>query len=94
MRELNWKPEQSVEITVLEDPPRSGAARVRELSGKRLRLAAAFPVPAGAAVRLAWDGQLLLGEALDTGPSGTWIEIHHMLLDAAELSWQKQGWQR
>jgi hypothetical protein len=94
MRELNWKPEQSVEMTVLGDTPGAGSARLLELSGKRLRLAAAFPVAAGAAVRVAWDGQLVLGEALQTDPSGLWVEIHHMLLDAAELSWQKQGWQR
>jgi hypothetical protein len=97
MRELNWKPEQSVELTVLGDThagAHSTPARLLELSGKRLRLAAASPVAPGAAVRLEWDGQLLLGEVLDTTPSGVWIEIHHMLLDAAGLSWQKQGWQR
>ena len=95
MRELNWKPEQSVELSVLgETAAPAGSARLLELSGKRLRVAAAVPVTAGAAVRLAWDGLLVLGEVLDTGPSGTWIEIHHMLLDTAGLSWQKQGWQR
>lgn len=98
MRELNWKPEQSVEMSVLGEAETAGApsgpARLLELSGKRLRVAAPFPLATGAAVRLAWDGQLLLGEVRDTSPSGTWIEIHHMVLDAAELSWQKQGWQR
>ena len=48
----------------------------------------------GAAVRLEWDGQLLLGQVLSTEPGGFWMEIHHMLLDAAGLSWQKNGWQR
>jgi len=94
MRELNWNPEQSVEMTVLGDAARAGSARILELSGKRLRLAPGIPLQTGAAVRLAWDGQLLLGEVLDTNPSDAWIEIHHMMLDAAELSWQKQGWQR
>ena len=94
MRELKWKPEQSVEMTVLGETPRDGSARLLELSGKRMRVTAGLPVATGAAVRLAWDGQLLLGEVLDIGPSGCWIEIHHMLLDAAELTRQKQGWQR
>lgn len=97
MRELNWKPEQFVELTVLGDGSRAipaGPARLLELAGKRLRLTASVPLPAGAAVRLEADGQLVLGEVLEAGPSGAWIEIRHMLLDAAELSWQKQGWQR
>jgi hypothetical protein len=95
MRELNWKPEQSVEMTVLGDEAApAGSARLLELSGKRLRVAPERAVAAGAAVRLAWDDQLVLGEVLESGPAGAWIEIHHMLLDAAELSWQKQGWQR
>ena len=93
MRELKWKPEQSVEMVVLGDTPRAGVARLLELSGKRMRVTAGFPVTAGAAVRLAWDGQLLLGEVLDPAPSGFWIEIHHLLLDATELARQPQGWQ-
>ena len=48
----------------------------------------------GAAVRLEWDGQLLLGEVLNTEPGGFWMEIHHMLLDTAGLRWQENGWQR
>jgi hypothetical protein len=94
MRELNWNPEQSVEMTVLGEAPRAASARILELSGKRLRLAPGIPLATGAAVRLAWNGQLLLGEVLDATPSQAWIEIRHMLLDAPELSWQKQGWQR
>jgi hypothetical protein len=35
-----------------------------------------------------------LGEVLNAEPGGFWIEIHHMLLDTAGLSWQKAGWQR
>ncbi|MGC9947923.1 MAG: hypothetical protein ABSF64_16275 [Bryobacteraceae bacterium] len=98
MRELNWKPEQSAELTVLGE--RAGAAsgghpaRILEFSGKRMRLAAGLKVEGGAAVRLEWDGQLLLGEVLSTAPGGFWIEIRHMLLDSAGLSWQKAGWQR
>ena len=51
-------------------------------------------VQTGAAVRLEWDGQLVLGEVLNTEPSGFWMEIQHMLLDTAALGWQQQGWQR
>jgi len=98
MRELNWKPEQSAELSVLGDTagagPASHAVRILECSGKRLRLAAELPVESGAAVRLEWEGQLLLGQVLNAAPGGFWMEIHHMLLDTAGLSWQKQGWQR
>jgi hypothetical protein len=94
MRELNWKPEQSVALNVLGDGACAGAARILEVSGKRMRLSAGLTVKTGAAVRLEWDGQMVLGEVLQTEPAGFWIEIHHMLLDTAALSWQQQGWQR
>jgi hypothetical protein len=94
MRELNWKPEQTVALSVLGDGACAGEARILELSGKRMRLAAGLTVKTGAAVRLEWDGQLVLGEVLNAEPSGFWIEIHHMLLDTAALTWQQQGWQR
>jgi hypothetical protein len=101
MRELNWTPGQSAELSVLGDtagaapkgdPPKH-PARILEYSGKRLRLAAEVSVKGGAAVRLEWDGQLLLGQVLHTVPGGFWMEIQHVL-DTAGLNWQKQGWQR
>lgn len=94
MRELNWKPEQSVALSVLGGEARAGAARIVELTGRRIRLDAGVTVKTGDAVRLEWDGQLVLGEVLHSEPSGFWIEIHHMLLDTAALTWQQQGWQR
>ena len=94
MRELRWKPDQPVELKVLGDPAGAGPACIVELSGKRLRLAAALAVKKDAAVRLDWDGQLVLGEVLNTEPGGFWIEIHHMLLDTTEAAGQKQGWLR
>ena len=97
MHELNWKPGQSAELTVLGDGspagPEGRPVRILEFSGKRMRLAAELPVTGGAAVRLEWDGQLLLGEVENTEPGGFWMEIHHMLLDAASLNWRKNGWQ-
>ena len=98
MRELNWKPEQSAELSVLGQgactAPGGQPARILEFSGKRMRLAAGLKVNGGTAVRLEWDGQLLLGQVLNAEPGGFWMEIHHMLLDAGGLSWQKTGWQR
>ncbi len=97
MRELNWKPEQSAELSVLGEAACAGPARVArilELSGKRMRLAAVLKIKSGAAVRLEWDGQLLLGLVMTTDHGGFWMEIHHMLLDTGALSWQKKGWQR
>lgn len=94
MRELNWKPEQSVELSVLGEGACTGPARILEYSGKRMRLAAGLKVKSGAAVRLEWDGQLLLGQVLNTDPGGFWMEIHHMLLDTGGMSWQEKGWQR
>jgi len=94
MRELKWTPEQPAELSVLGDG--SGGrqtARVLEMAGKRLRVAAEQPVKGGSAVRLEWAGQLLLGQVLNADSGSFWLEIHHML-DTAELSWQKQGWQR
>ena len=95
MRELNWKPGQSVELRLLGDAPAAAAAhpaRILEFAGKRMRVAAAVPVQSGAAVRLDWDGQLLLGQVLYTEPDGFWMEIQHMLLDGGGLGWQKNGW--
>ena len=98
MRELNWKPGQSAELSVLGEgactEPAGRPARILEVSGKRMRLAAELTVKGGAAVRLEWDGQLLLGQVLHTEPGGFWMEVHHVLLDAGGLSWQKNGWQR
>ena len=102
MRELNWKPGQSVQLSVLgvlgPEACAAHTARILEFSGKRMRLAAELPnqakVPGGAAVRLEWDGQQLLGQVLNAEPGGFWMEIHHMLLDAGGLIWQKNGWQR
>jgi len=94
MRELTWKPGEPAELKVLgREPDAAGPepARILELSGKRVRVAAAAPV-AGAAVCLEWSGQLVLGQVLSTEPGGFWMEIHHMLLNTAELDWQKHGW--
>jgi len=93
MQELKWQPEQAVELSVLGEGGGAGPARILELAGKRLRISAALRVAAGAAVRLEWEGQMVLGEVLNTEPAGFWMEIHHMLL-ASELNWQKMGWQR
>ena len=97
-RKLNWKPDESAELSVLGGEADAAtspqAARILELSGKRLHLAATTSVKGGAAVRLEWGGQLVLGQVLDTEPGGFWIEIHHMLLDTAGLDRQRQGWQR
>jgi hypothetical protein len=97
MYELNWKPGQSAELSVLGEGASAGPAgypaRILEFSGKRMRLAAELKVKGGAAVRLEWDGQLLLGQVLNTEPGGFWLEIHHMLLDTAGLNWRKNGWQ-
>jgi len=94
MRELNWKPEQSAELSVLGEGACAGPARILEFSGKRMRLATGLKVKSGAAVRLEWDGQLLLGQVLNVEPGGFWMDIQHMLLDTGALSWQKKGWQR
>jgi len=97
MRELNWKPGQSAELSVLGEGACSAPARILDFSGKRMRLAADLPaeikVTSGAAVRLEWDGQLLLGQVLNTDPGGFWMEIQHMLLDTGGMSWQEKGWQ-
>jgi hypothetical protein len=100
MRELNWQPGQSAEWSVLgagaSASPAVQPARILEFSGKRIRVAAELPaaLKGGAAVRLEWDGQLLLGQVLNTEPGGFWMEIHHMVLDAGGTSWRKNGWQR
>jgi hypothetical protein len=91
--QLKWKPDEPAELRVLGNG--AGAlipARILELAGKRMRLDAAAPVEGGAAVRLEWDGQLVLGQVLEVEPGGFWMEIHHMLLDTAGMDWQKQGW--
>lgn len=98
MRELNWKPGQSVALSVLGEGagagPAARPASILEFSGKRMRLAAELNVKGGSAVCLEWDGQLLLGQVLSTEPGGFWMEIHHMLLDSGNLSWRKNGWLR
>lgn len=95
MRELNWKPGQSAELALLGS---GGAAPVEahilEVAGKCVRVAAKLSVKSDAAVRLEWDGQLLLGRVLRVEPGGFRMEIEHMLPVAGEPDWQKQGWQR
>jgi len=101
MRELKWKAGQSARLSLLSESngapaaeSAGAAAQIREFSGKRLRVATEAKVKGGAAVRLEWDGQLVLGEVLHAEPGGFWMEIHHMLPDTAGLAWQKTGWQR
>jgi len=95
MRELKWEPGQSAELSVLGDGGNSRQqSRILELTGKQVLVAAKQPVKTGAAVRLEWNNQLLLGEVLNAEPDGFRMEIRHMLLDTDALSWQKQGWQR
>jgi hypothetical protein len=92
MRELEWSPEQAVQLNMLGEKPASGTARILEVSGKRARLATDMKATAGTAVQLQWNGQMLLGEVLSSEPDGFWMEISHMLLDTAALNWQAQGW--
>ncbi len=92
MRELQWTPEQAVQLDVLGEKPASGTARILEVRGKRVRLATDMKLAAGTAVQLQWSGQMLLGEVLDSEPEGFWMEISHMLLDTSALNWQAQGW--
>ena len=94
MRELSWNPEQAVAVSVLGDGACAGESRIVEVSGKRMRLDAGLHVQTGAAVRLEWDGQMVLGEVLNIEPSGFWIEIRHMLADNGAPGWQQQGWHR
>ena len=98
MRELRWQPRQEAEFSVLGAGACTGTARILALLGKRIQLAPELPAGAklsgGAAIRLEWDGQLVLGEVLSTGPDGVWMEIQHMLLDAARPQWQENGWRR
>ena len=93
IHQLQWKPDQPAELRILGNGAQAPvAARILELSGKRLRVRAASQVACGAAVRLDWGGQLVLGVVLDIQPDGLWVEIHHTLLDMPALDWQKQGW--
>lgn len=97
MRELSWQPEQSAELQLLADgagSPAGQPARILELSGKRVRVAAGLPVKSNDAVRLEWDGQLLLGQVLNTEPNGFWIEVHHLLLNHGAPNWRNNGWPR
>ena len=98
MRELNWKPDQAAELWVLGEEAcadrAAHAVHILEFSGKRMRVSAELRPACGAAVRLEWDGQLLLGEVRNAEPGGFRIEIQHILPDASGLQWQKTGWQR
>jgi hypothetical protein len=98
MREVNWKPGQTAELSVLGEGSSTTSAvqsvTILEFGGKRMRVATDRKVRGGAAVRLEWDGQLILGEVQNTEPDGFWVEVRHLLLDTAMLDWQKNGWQR
>jgi hypothetical protein len=60
MRELNWKPGQSAELSILGDGdlagPAAQAARIIEFSGKRMRVASAVEVKT--APPCAWNGMV------------------------------------
>ena len=92
MSELQWKPDTVVQLEVLGEKPSAGTVRIVEITGKRLRMRTGLKLPAGAAVRLQWDGQMVFGEVLASEADGCWMEIQHMLLDTAALNWQQQGW--
>jgi len=95
MRQVNWKPGQSAELSTLGEGTCAGPGRhpvrILEFSGKQMRLAG-MRVKSGTAVRLDWDGQLALGKVLNTEPEGFWIEVHHLLLDTAGPNGQKNFW--
>src|SRR5579862_9297670 len=95
MRKLSWTPGEAAEVSVLGE---GGAgpcpARILEMSGRRMRLATAVKATGGAAIRLEWGGQLVLGQVDETEPGGFWMEIHHMLLDSGGETWPKQEWLR
>lgn len=93
MRELTWKPGQAAELSTLDREPCDGPASILEFSGRRMRLATGLKLKGGVPIRLEWDGQLLLGQVLNTEPGGFWMEIQHMLLDTATVSWRDKGWQ-
>lgn len=91
---MKWEPGEAAEISRLNGGAgEKRPARILEISGKRVHVAAGESLAAGAAVRLEWEGQLILGQVLNSDAGGAWIEIHHMLLDTS-ANWPKQGWQR
>src|SRR5690349_5775543 len=74
MRELKWTAGQSAELSGLgKGESRRMTVTILKLAGKRLHLGAEQPVTGGAAVRLEWDGQMVLGQVLNAHPGGFWL---------------------
>jgi hypothetical protein len=63
-REPRFEADQPVTVTVLSAPPARMNACVRNASGRGLGLFTSAPVPPGAAIRIEFDDNLVLGEAI------------------------------
>lgn len=63
-RESRYSAQQAVTVTILSGEPSTHSATIKDCSGTGMALDMPAPVTPGAAIQIAFDDQLLLGEAI------------------------------
>ena len=80
---LEWKQDEPAAVKLLDGSEVEIAGRIREVSGTKVRMFLARPVPAGAAVRVDLESRLWLAEVLvclecKEGHE-VWLQVRHVL---------------
>ena len=88
-REPRFQTDQPVVVEILGDPPARVAAWVKNTSGRGLGLMTDQAIPPGAAIRIALDDGMVLGEAIYShdvnGEHFVGVELDQVLVGLTEL---------
>jgi hypothetical protein len=89
-RESRYAAQQPVTVTILSGEPSSHGATIKDCSGTGMALEMPAPVAPGAAIQIAFDDQLLLGEAIHCcekdGRFVVGVQLHTKLSQLSRLA--------
>jgi hypothetical protein len=66
--DIRYQPEQPIRLNVLGSSPRPVAAKVVQMSGKRIEVSTGEAIPCGTAIKIEMEDSLLLGEITACAP--------------------------